>query len=224
MSELEDKGSARAILRSDASSGASPNPSLLACPFCGSSKVSVHRLKARREVMCDDCDCAGPLMDDAQNAVAAWNRRAAPSGWVLVPREPTEEMCAAYTEAEWNSIFMDPLGAFCDGYQAMLSAAPASPESDPTGVWRNLESLTVGGGGRGDMASVAESGGTAQAPKSESPRPLGKSAAQVAYERHTDNHPTIHSNRFPAWSELSREQRIEWTRRAASAEVGRSEP
>jgi hypothetical protein len=32
--------------------------------------------------------------------------------WVTVPREPTEEMCAAFLEAEDASIMMDPFGAF----------------------------------------------------------------------------------------------------------------
>jgi hypothetical protein len=43
-----------------------------------------------------------------------------------------------------------------------------------------------------------------------------KSAAQVAYERMTDNDPHIHSNRFLSWKELSRKERITWRRRAKS--------
>lgn len=35
-------------------------------------------------------------------------------------------------------------------------------------------------------------------------------AGKVAYDRHTDNHPTIHSNRFPAWEELSAAERLKW--------------
>jgi len=31
-----------------------------------------------------------------------------------------------------------------------------------------------------------------------------------AYQRYTDNHPTIHSNRFPAWSELTEDEKQKW--------------
>lgn len=45
-------------------------------------------------------------------------------GWVAVPRGPTEAMCVAFLDAEDASLMIDPLGAFEDGYAAMLSAAP----------------------------------------------------------------------------------------------------
>lgn len=34
------------------------------------------------------------------------------------------------------------------------------------------------------------------------------------------NHPTIHCNRFPAWSELTQAQRDRWDRKAAAAPPG----
>lgn len=37
-----------------------------------------------------------------------------------------------------------------------------------------------------------------------------ETTAQKLYEQHTDNHPTIHSNRFPAWSELTQQERDQW--------------
>lgn len=41
--------------------------------------------------------------------------------------------------------------------------------------------------------------------------------AQRLYTKHTDNHPTIHSNRFPAWSELTEGQRDEWRQKVIAA-------
>lgn len=37
--------------------------------------------------------------------------------------------------------------------------------------------------------------------------------AKLMYTYHIDNHPTIHSNRFPSWSELSEETKDQWRRR-----------
>lgn len=37
-------------------------------------------------------------------------------------------------------------------------------------------------------------------------------AARKAYELHADNHPTIHSNRFPTWEELDPALRDQWMR------------
>lgn len=45
-----------------------------------------------------------------------------------------------------------------------------------------------------------------------------KSKAQQLYEEHANNHPTIHSNRFAMWTELTEEQKNVW-RRAASAKL-----
>lgn len=68
----------------------------------------------------------------------------APEGWVLVPKEPTPEMVAAYLAANhtyWKE--MDegpaPIGKYRNGtpaeataesYSAMLAAAPAAPTTD----------------------------------------------------------------------------------------------
>lgn len=45
----------------------------------------------------------------------------------------------------------------------------------------------------------------------------GEAEGRRLYIRHTDNHPTIHSNRFPAWSELSDTERSEWRQRASTS-------
>ena len=39
--------------------------------------------------------------------------------------------------------------------------------------------------------------------------------ARELYTRYTDNHPIIHSNRFPTWDELSESERNEWRVKAA---------
>lgn len=44
--------------------------------------------------------------------------------------------------------------------------------------------------------------------------------AKKLYAKHTDNHPTIHCNRFPAWDELSATERDEWRAKARAALKG----
>ena len=40
--------------------------------------------------------------------------------------------------------------------------------------------------------------------------------AKELYNKHTDNHPTIHSNRFPSWEELRESDKEEWRKQAAA--------
>ena len=44
------------------------------------------------------------------------------------------------------------------------------------------------------------------------------SAAKAAYYRHTENHPTIHSNRFPTWDEISADEKRKWFLFSAATE------
>lgn len=44
--------------------------------------------------------------------------------------------------------------------------------------------------------------------------------AKKLYAKHTDNHPTIHCNRFPAWDELSATERDKWRAKARAALKG----
>lgn len=37
-----------------------------------------------------------------------------------------------------------------------------------------------------------------------------KEKARQLYNQYSDNHPTIHCNRFPSWSELSKESKKDW--------------
>lgn len=72
--------------------------------------------------------------------------------WVLVPREPTPEMVAAYLQANdayWKrvddfgpppvGIWRDgtPSGATAESYRAMIAAAP---QAEPVAQWRPIES------------------------------------------------------------------------------------
>ena len=66
-------------------------PTLLPCPFCGSSDVSYHAETLYSFVVCDKCEAEGPAIscDETgvmEQAAAAWNQR---SAWQH-PREGTE--------------------------------------------------------------------------------------------------------------------------------------
>lgn len=51
-------------------------------------------------------------------------------------------------------------------------------------------------------------------PEAEAPQIDSDAVAKKLYAKHTDNHPTIHCNRFPAWDELSPTERGEWRTKA----------
>ena len=44
-------------------------------------------------------------------------------------------------------------------------------------------------------------------------------AGKSLYDEYSGNHPTIHSNRFPSWSELTQAQRDEWNRKAPESTI-----
>lgn len=83
------------------------------------------------------------------DALAAWNKRAAtapapaavPSGWRLVPEEPTREMMAAASQYESKCAVLN-YGAAPDAeglYGAMIDAAPPAPSASPAA---STEALT----------------------------------------------------------------------------------
>jgi len=92
-------------------------------------------------VICEGCSTEGPGFgadategDFTMEALEAWNRRAAPEGFVLVPAEPTDEMCAAALArikevtvvidagpAKGATLARDP---YYHAYKAMLAASP----------------------------------------------------------------------------------------------------
>ena len=81
------------------------------CPFCGSAPIALGRPAEHGHIAyayCANCGATGPEAMPRSNpasaetdAVAAWNHRAqAPAGYVLVPIEPTQQMCQ---EGQWKA-------------------------------------------------------------------------------------------------------------------------
>src|SRR5690606_16778235 len=113
------------------------NTSLKNCPFCGGEaellKGAPGLYSAENHLYHAKCQSCGASAYDhgRDGAIAAWNRRtppAVPEGWVLVPKDPTEEMHDA--ARDWSAKkYGKPIGTDAsDGcYRAMLAAAPAAP-------------------------------------------------------------------------------------------------
>lgn len=55
-------------------------PNLLPCPFCGGSAALWREDRDENpfNVRCDDCECRTDCYHAPRDAIAAWNRRAAP--------------------------------------------------------------------------------------------------------------------------------------------------
>jgi Lar family restriction alleviation protein len=51
---------------------------LLPCPFCGGTDVIVGHKHYDYEVWCRGCNASSAMHANAQNSIAAWNRRAVP--------------------------------------------------------------------------------------------------------------------------------------------------
>lgn len=58
----------------------------------------------------------------AWDAWQAAKAQAMPEGFVLVPREPTDEMIEAFSDGYMDSLSVDFKGASRDGYKAMIEA------------------------------------------------------------------------------------------------------
>lgn len=71
------------------------------CPFCG-GVADIWTRSAYSFVECEQCEAEGPPAAEASDAIDAWNSRATPSGYALVPVEPTEEMLKLGSRAYWD--------------------------------------------------------------------------------------------------------------------------
>ena len=108
---------------------------LLPCPFCGGNAgvIQLTGHESPRTVECDECHCRSRWGTE-EEVIAAWNRRtppaAVPDGWVMVPKEPTPEMCNAALKEISDITVRSKKAAAWDAvraYRAMISAAPAAP-------------------------------------------------------------------------------------------------
>lgn len=103
---------------------------LLPCAHCGGSTHLTAGMNWDSnwyaEIICEKCPASIYVQrlpsksDCEQEAIAAWNRRAVPEGFVLVPVEPTEEMLAAGSEG-WYEATMGSM--IRDMYKAMIEKA-----------------------------------------------------------------------------------------------------
>ena len=66
-----------------------PSCSTIPCPFCGKIWASVSQTKETKSwfVFCNSCLANGPIIDDIDEAISAWNIRANP----MADRCPTEK-------------------------------------------------------------------------------------------------------------------------------------
>lgn len=115
----------------------SPTPTrdeLLPCPFC-SEPAEIINSQHCAETFIECTKCNGSVCELGRDeAIKAWNTRATPAGWQLVPVEPTPKMIkpiqvnvhniSNYGTSSLSAPEMEKV------YKAMLSAAPLPPRRD----------------------------------------------------------------------------------------------
>ncbi|HCL7349123.1 TPA: DUF551 domain-containing protein [Escherichia coli] len=83
-----------------------------------------------------ECECSGCKATSRICAELAGNSPVIPDGYLMVPKEPTDEMIAAAMNCE--DVLFNSDDSFCvqfgNIYEAMLAAAPQSPGSEPATV------------------------------------------------------------------------------------------
>lgn len=110
-------------------------PELKPCPFCGGEANSFGYGSKFSVVHCNNyANCTmKPEINtkiSMADAVTAWNTRAVPEGYALVPLEPTEEMVNEYFDATRITLEGGASGtlAVIEGYRAMIAAAQKGGE------------------------------------------------------------------------------------------------
>jgi len=109
---------------------------LLPCPFCGAPGEIEHSEQyGWWQAQCSNCGvtCSECDINSHADAVARWNTRATPSGWVSVPVEPTAEMIQAMNDrmhegADYIAENSIEYALFAAVYKAMIAAAPHTGE------------------------------------------------------------------------------------------------
>ena len=111
------------------------------CPFCSSDQyvrvTSAEHFGVRDGfiAVCSaygfdgdpkGCGASTGVQASMDDAVAAWNRRAAPEGWRLVPVEASEEMlkAASWAQRNCNPDNYGNADHLVTAYRAMIAAAP----------------------------------------------------------------------------------------------------
>jgi endodeoxyribonuclease RalR len=74
------------------------NDELLPCPFCGSHAQTDFIDEVSYIIECYGCQARTGCMDDAQEAIDAWNRRAA----ILEPTPDARDLYAALRAMYWS--------------------------------------------------------------------------------------------------------------------------
>lgn len=199
-------------------------------------------------VECRDCYASGPHKDTEAEAITAWNTR--PSGTQtptpLAADEQIEAVARALAKADGKDPDAQAWARFPGGHpygicwrdqyakKAEAAIAALSAMQPGEGVRRGtldqVEKILLRHG-IVDRDSGFENYGAlwdeiralSQAPIDQvGVAPDDEEAARKLYQAETDNHPTIHSNRFPTWDELTpAERRKYFTRAALTSEQGR---
>ena len=152
---------------------------------------------------------------DERAAFEAWAKA---YGRIFLDRPASGLYAYAFTQEAW-------VGWKARAALASPAQAPAAPSVGEPVAWAatdetcsKVEALSFNESRRFDTplyfatppAAPAATEAPSEPKRKKSERSAVDIAAEKAYTHMTDNHPVIHSNRFPTWRELPTEQKREW--------------